>query len=107
MSRTTLITLVCVAAVLTAGLRTGGLVGNGIVLGGLAGIGITTLGIAYQRQMLAKRPQFAVGVLGLFMVAKLFVLLGLGVLIRFWEPAAARVDLNATLLAFGGFGELV
>ena len=107
MSRTTLITLVCVAAVLTAGLRVGGLVGHGIVLGGLAGIGVTTFGVAYQRQLLARRPQFAVGVLGLFLVAKLFVLLGLGLAIRFWEPAAARVDLRSTLLTFAGVAVVV
>ena len=99
-SFTTLATLACLALVALLGATLEGMRGNGVLLGGLAGIGITTLGIAYQRQVLERRPELTFGVLGLFLLVKLGVLLALAIACAKWEPVASRADAMATLLTF-------
>ncbi|QDU67344.1 hypothetical protein [Engelhardtia mirabilis] len=78
----------------------GGREGTGVLLGSLLAAGLTGLGMAYQRQVLATRPNLAVGVLGLFMVVKMFCLLIGAAILRYVPFAAERADWRAFVVAF-------
>lgn len=78
----------------------GGTQGMGVLLATLLATGLTGLGLAYQRQTLATRPNLAVGVLGLFMVVKIFALFGAAAVLRYVPFASERADWQAFALAF-------
>lgn len=78
----------------------GGPTGTGVMLGALLAAGLTGLGLAYQRQTLARRPNLAVGVLGIFMVIKIFALFAGAATLRYVPFAAERADWQAFVLAF-------
>jgi hypothetical protein len=72
----------------------------GVVVGALLAAGLTGLGLAYQRQALRRTPHLAVGILGLFMVVKIFALFAVAATLRFVPALAERADWESFVLAF-------
>ncbi|MEX1024935.1 MAG: hypothetical protein WD226_07645 [Planctomycetota bacterium] len=100
MIRTSIAALIGAPIALLVAWELGGRMANGVVAGFLLGAGMTGLGVLYQRHALLHRPKQAFTALGVSMLAKLAVLLLGAMAFRYLEPAAARADWRAFVVAF-------
>ncbi len=80
--------------------RMGGALGGGVLTGFVVGAGLTGLGFLYQRHVLATRPERTLQAAGVGFLVKLAALLLGALAFRFVEPAGARVDWRAFVIAF-------
>ena len=74
--------------------------GAGLLAGVLAGGGLALGGVRLQRAVLERRPERSLHAFALTFLAKLLVLVGGGLLLRFSAPLAERMDWRAFLLAY-------
>ena len=100
MSLTNVSVLLLIAVAGVVGWNLGGSEGMGVWCGAMFAGGLTLLAHGYQRSTLEQQPHLAIGVLGVFMVVKMFALFAAAALLRYWPYAAERADWKAFVLAF-------
>lgn len=92
--------LAALVAVLVTADRLGGALGGGVLAGGVVGAGLTTLACLHLRHVLATRPERALQAAVLGFLVKLATLFLGALAFRFVEPAGARVDWRAFVIAY-------
>ena len=80
--------------------RLGGTLGAGVLAGFLSGAGMSGLGVLYQRHVLLTRPERIMQAVAVSFLAKLALLVGGGLSLRFVAEAAARADWRSFLVSF-------
>ena len=78
----------------------GGALGGGVLMGFFVGSALSGFGVAWLLHVMRTQPQRLIAAFGVGFLCKLFVALAGGLVFRFVEPAAARVDHRSFLLAF-------
>jgi hypothetical protein len=100
MSLTSITTLAGLALAAGIGWSLGGSTGTGVLAGFCAGASVAGLCLFLQRKTALHKPQYLVqAVLAGFLI-KAFALLGLTLLVRFYQPLAQVCDALSFLLAF-------
>lgn len=100
MTLSTKITLIGLAAAIALAISLGGREGAGVFAGFTAGASLALASALSQRRIAHARPELVLHLIGAAFVAKIFVLLGLTLLVRFVEPIAASLESHAFVLAF-------
>lgn len=100
MNRLILTLFAALAAVSVLAAQLGGALGGGVLAGGVVGGGLTTLAFLYLRHVLATRPARALQAAVVGFLVKLAALLLGALAFRFIEPAGARVDWRAFVIAY-------
>lgn len=96
------VTLIGLAAALALAFAIGGRTGAGVFAGFTAGAAVALSSSLAQRRLAAARPELVLHLIGAGFVAKIFLLLGLTLCVRFVEPIAASLEWRAFVLAFAG-----
>ena len=99
-TRTTVLTLLLLAAADLVAWQLGGSVGAGVLAGFLVGASFTGLALAWQRHHLVHRPQRALQSVVEGFLFKLLVLLMAAFALRYIPAAAAIFDWRSFLVAF-------
>ncbi len=100
MNRTSLAIFLGLPAACVVGWSMGGALGAGAVCGFCAGAVLGGISLAWLAHTVRTRPDGALGAFVAGFAAKLGVLLAAALVLRYVEPAAARVDYRSFLLAF-------
>lgn len=100
MTRTTLLTLLLLAAAGFVAWQLGGSMGAGVLAGFLVGATFTGLALAWQRHNLVHRPQRALAAMVEGFLVKLAVLLMAAFALRFLPALGALFDWRSFLVAF-------
>ena len=100
MSRTTLGILIGLPAAIFIAWQQGGRVGTGVITGFLLGASLFGLGHAWQRHVVARRPQDSMKTLAVLGILKLVVLLASWAVLNYVPAVSDRVHTKACLLAY-------
>ena len=107
MQRITIAVLVGLPIALVIAWRLGGSLGTGVLLGFTLGAAMGGFGLAWQTHVLRTKPEAALSASMLSFLFKLAVVLMGGLVFKFVEPAAARVDYRSFLVAFAASAVLL
>lgn len=100
MTSSSLGALIGLAAALSVAWQLGGAAGAGVRLGALAGLSVCLGFAAAQKRALARAPQRMLALIAASLLAKLALLVGGILILRFVPDAAARWDWRAYGIAF-------
>lgn len=100
MTRTTLITLLLLAAAGITAWQLGGALGAGVLAGALTGALFTGLSLLWQRHQLVHRPDRVLHAMVVGFLAKLVVILMAAFALRFLPALGALLDWRSFLVAF-------